>query len=42
METKMLCDRCKREFTGSEELMEELKEVVCPDCLADAAFENDI
>lgn len=36
---KILCDNCKREFEGDEELMESLGKVLCPDCTSDLDIE---
>ena len=35
--TKLLCDICKRQFEGDEDLMNYLGEVVCDDCQSDMA-----
>lgn len=36
MKIKILCDRCKREFEGDEELVDRF-DVLCPDCEEDCA-----
>lgn len=36
MKTFLLCDKCKREFYDDEEKMNDLGEVICPDCEKDS------
>ena len=41
MKTKILCDRCKKEFECEEEDLltydgREVQEIICPDCKEDA------
>ena len=39
MKTELLCDNCKREFSGDEDLMEKLGEVICDECKEDREVE---
>lgn len=40
MRENILCDRCKREFSSAEEAVNDLGEVICPDCYDDTAIEK--
>lgn len=39
MREKILCDNCKREFDGAEEIVDSLNRVICPDCNEDLNVE---
>lgn len=39
MQTKALCDRCKREFECDEEEVDTLRELLCPNCKEDSNLE---
>lgn len=39
MKIKTLCDNCGREFSEDDDVVESLREVICPQCIEDLTIE---